>query len=117
MTTTASTAPRTLAEAAALTRSAGFAGNVGGRFGAHGGAILPPPLVGPMAEVAEAYEQARHDEEFFAEYSRLLRDYVGRPSPVSPADRLSAELGGARIHLKREDLNHTGAHKINHTIG
>ena len=110
-------APRTLAEATALTRSPDFAGNADGRFGDFGGAILPPPLVGPMAEVAAAYEQARHDEEFYAEYSRLLRDYVGRPSPITRADRLSDHLGGARIHLKREDLNHTGAHKINHTIG
>ncbi|MEE1618043.1 tryptophan synthase subunit beta [Brachybacterium sp. J153] len=115
--TTASRTPRTLAEASGLTRSPQFAGNTGGRFGAHGGAILPPPLVGPMAEVAAAYEEARHDEAFFAEYSRLLRDYVGRPSPISAADRLSDSLGGARILLKREDLNHTGAHKINHTIG
>ena len=75
-------APRTLAEATALTRSPDFAGNGDGRFGDFGGAILPPPLVGPMAEVAAAYEQARHDEEFYAEYSRLLRDYVGRPSPI-----------------------------------
>ncbi|MEE1650921.1 tryptophan synthase subunit beta [Brachybacterium sp. J144] len=115
--TTASRAPRTLAEASGLTRSPQFAGNTGGRFGEYGGAILPPPLVGPMAEVAAAYEEARHDEAFFAEYSRLLRDYVGRPSPISAADRLSDSLGGARILLKREDLNHTGAHKINHTIG
>ena len=114
---TASRAPRTLAEATALSRDPQFAGNTGGRFGDHGGAILPPPLVGPMAEVAAAYEEARHDEAFFAEYSRLLRDHVGRPSPVSPAERLSESLGGARILLKREDLNHTGAHKINHTIG
>ena len=109
--------PRTLAEAAALTRSPAFAGNTGGRFGDHGGAILPPPLVEPMAEVAAAYEEARHDEKFFAEYSRLLREVVGRPSPITSADRLSDQLGGARILLKREDLNHTGAHKINHTIG
>ena len=109
--------PRTLAEAADLTRSAELAGNTGGRFGAFGGAILPPPLVGPMQEVATAYAEARHDEAFYREYTRLLRDYVGRPSAISPANRLSAALGGARIHLKREDLNHTGAHKINHTIG
>ena len=109
--------PRTLAEAADLTRSPEFAGNTGGGFGAFGGADLPPPLVGPMAEVAAAYQEARHDPEFYAEYTRLLRDVVGRPSPITAADRLSDGLGGARIHLKREDLNHTGAHKINHTIG
>ena len=112
-----SAAPRTLAEATDLTRSPQFSGNTGGRFGQFGGAILPPPLVGPMAEVAAAYEEARHDPDFYAEYTRLLRDYVGRPSPISPADRLSDSLGGARVHLKREDLNHTGAHKINHTVG
>ncbi|MGP9614092.1 tryptophan synthase subunit beta [Brachybacterium sp. AOP42-B2-9] len=109
--------PHTLAEATTLTHSPEFAGNTGGRFGEFGGAVLPPPLVGPMAEVAAAYEEARHDPEFYTEYSRLLRDVVGRPSPISSADRLSGALGGARIHLKREDLNHTGAHKINHTIG
>lgn len=109
--------PRTLAQASDLTRSPELAGSTGGRFGTYGGAILPPPLVGPMHEVAEAYEEARHDESFYAEYTRLLRDYVGRPSAISTADRLSDSLGGARIHLKREDLNHTGAHKINHTIG
>lgn len=109
--------PHTLAEATTLTHSPEFAGNTGGRFGEFGGAVLPPPLVGPMAEVAAAYEEARHDPEFYTEYSRLLRDVVGRPSPISSADRLSDALGGARIHLKREDLNHTGAHKINHTIG
>ena len=113
----ATTPPRTLAEAADLTRSPDLAGNTGGRFGSYGGAILPPPLVGPMQEVAEAYAEARHDESFYREYTRLLRDYVGRPSAISPANRLSDALGGARIHLKREDLNHTGAHKINHTIG
>lgn len=110
-------APRTLAQAADLTRAPELTGNTGGRFGSYGGAVLPPPLVGPMQEVADAYEEARHDEGFYAEYVRLLRDYVGRPSAISPADRLSDALGGARIHLKREDLNHTGAHKINHTIG
>ena len=112
-----SAAPRTLAEASDLTRSPQFAGNTGGRFGEFGGAVLPPPLVGPMAEVAAAYDEARHDPDFYAEYTRLLRDYVGRPSPISPAHHLSDALGGARIHLKREDLNHTGAHKINHTVG
>ncbi|MGY5765598.1 tryptophan synthase subunit beta [Brachybacterium sp. DNPG3] len=114
---TASREPRTLAEATDLVRAADLGRSVEGSFGAYGGAVLPPPLVGPMAEAAAAYEEARHDEAFYAEYSRLLRDYVGRPSPISSADRLSAELGGARILLKREDLNHTGAHKINHTLG
>lgn len=88
-----------------------------GRFGRYGGARVPPPLAAPIAEVAAAYEEAREDPAFQAEYRRLLADYVGRPSPLFRAERLSAELGGARIYLKREDLNHTGAHKINHCIG
>lgn len=120
MTTTPADAapePRTLAEAADLVATPDLAGTPDGAFGAYGGAHLPPQLVGPMAEVAAAYEEARHDPEFFAEYSRLLRDVVGRPSPLTPLDRLSEDLGGARIVLKREDLNHTGAHKINHTLG
>ncbi len=88
-----------------------------GYFGTYGGAHLPPHLVEPMAEVAAAYEEARQDPEFLAEYERLLRVYVGRPSPLYLAPRFTAELGGAQVYLKREDLNHTGAHKINHTLG
>ena len=109
--------PRTLAEATDLVHTPDLTAGADGMFGTYGGAVLPPELAGPMAEVAEAYEEARHDPEFYAEYRRLLRDVVGRPSPLTPLDRLSDELGGARIVLKREDLNHTGAHKINHTIG
>lgn len=70
-----------------------------------------------MAEVAAAYAEAKDDPEFIGEYEQLLADYVGRPSPLFLAKRLSAELGRAKIYLKREDLNHTGAHKINHTLG
>lgn len=88
-----------------------------GYFGSYGGAHLPPHLVEPMAEVAAAYEDARQDPEFIAEYQRLLHVYVGRPSPLYLAPRFTSELGGAKIYLKREDLNHTGAHKINHTLG
>lgn len=88
-----------------------------GYFGSYGGAHLPPHLVEPIAEVAEAYEEARWDPAFIAEYERLLHVYVGRPSPLYLAPRFTAELGGAKIYLKREDLNHTGAHKINHTLG
>lgn len=88
-----------------------------GYFGPYGGAILPPQLVEPIREVAEAYEEARKDPEFIAEWERLLTLYVGRPSPLYPAARLTEHLGGAQVYLKREDLNHTGAHKINHTIG
>ncbi|MFD8740958.1 tryptophan synthase subunit beta [Streptomyces sp. NPDC059618] len=109
--------PRTLAEACDLVTTPDLDVSADGMFGQYGGAHLPPQLAGPMAEVARAYAEARQDPEFYAEYRRLLRDAVGRPSPLTPLDRLSDELGGARIVLKREDLNHTGAHKINHTIG
>lgn len=88
-----------------------------GQFGAYGGSHLPPHLVGPMAEVAAAYESARHDPSFMDEYQALLAKYVGRPSLLYRADRLSEHVGGARIYLKREDLNHTGSHKINHCLG
>ena len=88
-----------------------------GFFGAHGGRFLPPHLEAPIAEVAAAYAEAKDDPAFIAEYEALLADYVGRPSPLFLAKRLTEELGGAKIYLKREDLNHTGAHKINHTLG
>ena len=74
-------------------------------------------LIGPLEELAAAYDAAREDPGFIAEFDRDLKHYVGRPSPVYHARRLSEEAGGARILLKREDLNHTGAHKINNTIG
>jgi len=109
--------PTTLAEATDLVRTHELAMPTDGVFGTYGGAHLPPQLVGPMADVAAAYEEARHDPEFYADYRRLLRDFVGRPSPLTPLERLSRELGGAQIVLKREDLNHTGSHKINHTLG
>ena len=88
-----------------------------GFFGAHGGRFLPPHLEAPIAEVAAAYAEAKDDPAFQAEYEQLLADYVGRPSPLFLAKRLTDKLGGAKIYLKREDLNHTGAHKINHTLG
>lgn len=88
-----------------------------GFFGRYGGAFLPPHLEAPIAEVATAYAEAMADPSFMDEYRELLRDYVGRPSPLFLAQRLTAHLGGARIYLKREDLNHTGAHKINHCLG
>ena len=88
-----------------------------GFFGNHGGRFLPPQLETPIAEVAAAYAEARQDPEFQAEYEALLADYVGRPSPLFLAAGLTRQLGGARIYLKREDLNHTGAHKINHCLG
>ncbi|MGO4958467.1 tryptophan synthase subunit beta [Luteococcus sp. Sow4_B9] len=94
-----------------------FGGDGQGNFGNYGGSHLPPHLVEPMAEVAAAYEQARQDPTFMAEYQDVLKRYVGRPSMLYLAERLTAHCGGARIYLKREDLNHTGSHKINHCLG
>jgi tryptophan synthase, beta subunit len=88
-----------------------------GFFGEHGGVYVAETLIPALQELAQAYNQAKQDPEFWAEFRRDLKHYVGRPSPVYHAARLSAHLGGARIWLKREDLNHTGAHKINNTIG
>ncbi|MGA0588208.1 tryptophan synthase subunit beta [Dyella sp. KRB-257] len=88
-----------------------------GRFGQFGGQYVAETLMAPLAELTESYERLRHDPEFLAELDRDLTHYVGRPSPLYHAERLSAHVGGARIILKREDLNHTGAHKINNTVG
>jgi len=88
-----------------------------GFFGTYGGQIIPPELKTIMDEIDQAYEEIRQMPEFQEELSMLLTDYVGRPSPIYYARRLSEKLGGARIFLKREDLNHTGAHKINHCLG
>jgi len=88
-----------------------------GRFGEFGGSYIPPQLQTVMDEVTEAYEEIVQDPAFLEELSSLQKHYVGRPSPVYHAKRLSEAVGGAQIYLKREDLNHTGAHKINHCIG
>jgi tryptophan synthase beta chain len=88
-----------------------------GRFGDFGGQYVAETLMAPLAELTEAYLHLRDDPEFIAELDRDLKHYVGRPSPIYHAERLSRQVGGARILLKREDLNHTGAHKINNTIG
>lgn len=88
-----------------------------GSFGRYGGAVLPPHLEAPIAEVAAAYQEAMADPSFMEEYKELLREYVGRPSPLYLARRFSERLGGAKVYLKREDLNHTGSHKINHCLG
>ena len=88
-----------------------------GHFGRHGGRFVAETLAGPLQALAEAYDAARADPAFVAAFDHDLAHYVGRPSPVYFAERLTAEVGGARILLKREDLNHTGAHKINNTIG
>jgi len=88
-----------------------------GYFGEFGGRFVPETLVEPAEELERAYFQARDDLSFQAELDRLLKDYVGRPTPISEAARLTASAGGARIFLKREDLTHTGAHKINNALG
>jgi tryptophan synthase beta chain len=88
-----------------------------GRFGNYGGSYVAETLMAPLAELTEAYLRLRQDPDFLAELDRDLKYYVGRPSPIYYAERLSQHVGGARILLKREDLNHTGAHKINNTIG
>jgi len=88
-----------------------------GHFGPYGGQYVPETLMRALVELEAAYEEAKTDAAFQAELDGLMRDYVGRPSPLYLAERLTAELGGAKIYLKREDLNHTGAHKINNTLG
>jgi len=90
---------------------------VPGRFGSYGGRFVPETLMSALQELESAYEQARRDKSFRSEYQRLLQDFAGRPTPLFPAERLTRELGGAKIYLKREDLLHTGAHKINNCIG
>jgi tryptophan synthase beta chain len=88
-----------------------------GHFGPYGGRFVSETLMAPLEALAEAYARCRVDPDFIAELDRDLADYVGRPSPIYHAERLSRENGGAQILLKREDLNHTGAHKINNTVG
>jgi tryptophan synthase beta chain len=88
-----------------------------GRFGNYGGSYVAETLMAPLAELTEAYLRLRDDPDFIAELDRDLKHYVGRPSPIYHAERLSKHVGGARILFKREDLNHTGAHKINNTVG
>lgn len=88
-----------------------------GHFGIFGGRYVPETLMKAVLELDEAYEQAKNDPEFQAEYKRLLTQYVGRETPLYFAENLTGYAGGAKIYLKREDLNHTGAHKINNAIG
>lgn len=88
-----------------------------GHFGAYGGRFVAETLMEPIYELEQAYEQLKNDPAFQAEFDRDLKYYVGRPSPLYLAERWTRELGGAKVYLKREDLNHTGAHKINNTIG
>lgn len=88
-----------------------------GKFGPYGGQFVPETLMPALAELIQAYSEAQNDPDFIAEFNHLLHSYVGRPSPLTHAKRLSAALGGAQIYFKREDLNHTGAHKINNALG
>jgi len=88
-----------------------------GHFGPYGGRYVPETLMHPLQELEEEYFRAQHDPEFQKELSYYLTEFVGRPSPLYFAERLTKELGGAKIYLKREDLNHTGAHKINNALG
>lgn len=89
----------------------------GGHFGPYGGLFVAETLMAPLSELREAYDHLREDADFQAELSWMFTNFVGRPSPLYYARRWSDELGGARIYLKREDLDHTGAHKINNTVG
>src|SRR5947209_9661354 len=88
-----------------------------GHFGPYGGQFVPETLMHPLEELVAAYDAARDDPQFQEEFAYLLKHYVGRPTPLMLAGRLTEHLGGARIYLKREDLLHTGAHKINNCIG
>ncbi|MBI1881894.1 MAG: tryptophan synthase subunit beta [Chloroflexi bacterium] len=88
-----------------------------GKFGPYGGQFVPETLMPALAELETAYEAAQNDPNFQAEFKHLLKTYVGRPTPLTYAGRLTAHLGGAKIYLKREDLTHTGAHKINNALG
>jgi len=88
-----------------------------GHFGPYGGRYVPETLMHPLQELEAEYFRAQHDPEFQRELSYYLTEFVGRPTPLYFAERLTRELGGAKIYLKREDLNHTGAHKINNAIG
>lgn len=88
-----------------------------GHFGPYGGSFVPETLMYALDELKTAYAVAKDDPAFQEEFHRLLRDFVGRPTPITFAERLTSHLGGAQIYLKREDLNHTGAHKINNALG
>ena len=88
-----------------------------GYFGKFGGSFVPETLYIPVRELVEAYSSLQDDEEFKTKFVGMLNEYVGRPTALTEAKRLSQHLGGAKIYLKREDLNHTGAHKINNALG
>src|SRR5882672_1010103 len=87
-----------------------------GRFGPYGGRYVPETLVAPLEELEQAYNDARADQTFQAELDSLLKNFAGRPTPLLYAARLTEHLGGSRIYIKREDLLHTGSHKINNCL-
>ena len=91
--------------------------NKKGRFGTHGGQYLPETLMNAIIELEEAYERYKDDTAFKEELKDLLENYAGRPSLLYYAERMTRDLGGAKVYLKREDLNHTGSHKINNVLG
>jgi tryptophan synthase beta chain len=91
--------------------------DAGGHWGPYGGRYVPETLMAPLEELTEAFEAARDDAGFHAEFESLLRDYSGRPTPLFKASRLTEHAGGATLYLKREDLSHTGSHKINNALG
>ena len=91
--------------------------DAGGHWGPYGGRYVPETLMAPLEELTEAFEAARDDAGFQAEFESLLRDYSGRPTPLFKASRLTEHAGGAQLYLKREDLSHTGSHKINNALG
>ena len=90
--------------------------NPNGRFGIHGGQYIPETLMNAVIELEEAYNNYKNDPEFNRELTELLNEYAGRPSRLYYAEKMTKDLGGAKIYLKREDLNHTGAHKINNEL-
>ncbi len=100
-----------------LTKSYKNTPSENGYFGEYGGQIIPPQLKSIFDEIDVKYKEIKNEPSFVKEYNNLLKNYVGRPSPLYFAKNLTEKLGGAKIYLKREDLNHTGAHKINHTLG
>ena len=87
-----------------------------GRFGRHGGQFIPETLMNAIMELEDAYNKYKSDKDFNDELNELLREYVGRPSLLYYAEKMTKDLGGAKIYLKREDLNHTGSHKLNNAL-
>src|ERR687896_199948 len=100
-----------------IAHPSGHEPDVRGHFGKYGGRFVPEALIAALDELTTVYEKARGDRDFLDELDRLHRDYTGRPSPLTDAPKLGEHAGGARILLKREDLNHTGSHKINNVLG